>query len=483
MKFHCKYWFLASLLSLVNLVGLSQAPPLITISQGKFVSEGKPWFALTANYQVDVFTDDETTYWVGPHHGYNSNNQRCCNNQLDARMALFSDFAHIKDMGFNTIRICGLELKAGSSSADKKLWLNCKKGASLENVMLLSSKKNNKILASMAKIIVEEAQDAGLQIIFLTGAANLQRNKIQDKYNEWLEILCDSLKKTAPIFAIDIYNEPIYSSSSKLNKNELYTITKKWTNTIKSKLPKTLTTIGLIGPEDVGGWDPEVITIDFVSYHLYPRGNDFEYVVATMHWISQTSKKPWMIGETGYSGTDDSTQTHRQGDAAEQYKYAEYTLNRSQCEGAQGYSWWVYHDVFWGNAVDNMGLIDHNGKEKPIVSLFKSFDYTKPTKPCPLPDDLHYYRMEYSDFVITGIVEDESGKPLVNAVVCGWDADWKNFRWTVTQKNGSYSLGSNTPIKFLKISALGYSFYKKTIDNMPKSINLKTLVLNKLILK
>ncbi|MEI6347624.1 MAG: cellulase family glycosylhydrolase [Bacteroidota bacterium] len=480
MSLSSKYFWLILLLSGSLLTGFCQSPSPISITQGKFTQDGKPWFALTLNYQVDIFTDDETVFWIGPNHGYSKNNQRCCNNQLDARMALFSDFARIKEMGFNTVRICGLELQASNSSNDKKLWVNCKKGVSLDNIPFLSSKKNNKVLASMAKAVVEEAHDAGLQVIFLTGKANLQRNKIQEKYTEWLEILCDTLKKTSPIFAIDIFNEPIYSNSSKLSKNELFLVTEKWYKSIKKRLPKTLVTIGLIGPEDILEWDPEALNIDFVNYHLYPTNTDFEYVAASLHWISQTSKKPWIVGETGYSGTDDSTQKFNQGSASDQLRYATFSFNRALCKGAQGYSWWMFRDLFWGNNVDNMGLVDHQGKDKLIVPFFKTISLTT-SQNCPLPDDLHYYRMEYTDYTIQGKIENMKGMPFPNAVICAWDADWKNFKWTISDKNGNYNIGSNTPIKFVRASAAGCNVYQRIIIEREKSIKLKNIVLTKLI--
>jgi hypothetical protein len=348
----------------------------------------------------------------------------------------------------------------------------------LEKIQLLSSKKNNKILASMAKVIVEEAHDAGLQVVFLTGGANMQRNRVRERYTEWLETLCDTLKTINPVFAIDLYNEPIYSTSSKLNKTELHEITNTWYATIRKKLPKTLVTIGLVGPEDVIGWDPEALQIDFVNYHLYPLANDYEYVASALYWISQTAKTPWIIGETGYSGSNDSTQSHRQGTEADQRKYALFSLNRALCRGAQGYSWWAYHDVFWGSPEDNMGLVNHVGKDKEIVSVFKTFEGSKKPSNCPTPDDLHYYKMEFSDYIIHGIIESKAGKPIVNAVVCGWDNEWKNFRWTVTDKNGAYRLGSKTPVKFVRASATGYGVISRAIGETNKDIKLNTIVLD-----
>lgn len=483
---------------LMRLSLFGQTPATVTLSQGKFICENKPWFALSVNYKVDVFTDDETTFWVGPHQGYSANNLRCCQNQMDARMALFADFARIREMGFNTIRISGLELYAQSSSVDKKLWMLCKKGNSLENIQMLSSKKNNKKMASMAKIIIEEAHDAGLQVILLAGGANMQRNRVQESYAEWLGDLCDSLKTTHSLFAIDIYNEPIHSNSSKLKKPELFQITKKWYATIKKRLPKTLVTIGLVGPEDIVGWDPEALMVDFINFHLYPSANDYEYVASALYWISQTAKIPWIIGETGYSGSDDTTQILRQGSETDQKNYALFSLNRSLCRGAQGFSWASYRDIYSGMPNDNMGLINHAGKEKSIVTVFKRFndfqnitdcppqtlDFTQSlslhnTTDCPLPDDLHYYRMEFSDYLIRGIIENEQGKPIGNAVICGWDKSWKNFRWTVSDKNGKYRLGSDIPMNFVQISAAGCNVVSRTIGEITSDLSLKTVVLNR----
>ncbi len=473
VKFNC--FLLALWLS--SLFGFSQELPRVQLINGKFSSEGQPWFALVANYQLGIYTDDEKSYWVGPNHGYRTDNNRCCNNQLDARMALFADFARIREMGFNTIRICGMELFATASSSDKKIWAKGKKGPNLNDVQVLASKKNIKLLAQMAKIAVEEAHDAGLHVIFLTGGANLQRVNIRDKYNDWLMTLCDSLKETNSVFAIDYYNEPAFSNSSNLSKIELNEITKKWNATIKKRLPKTLTTIGLIGAEDALNWDPNVLAIDFISYHLYPKVRDFEFVSATLYWISQTIKTPWIIGETSYSGSNDSTQKWRFGTETDQKDYALYSINRSLCRGAQGYSWWAYRDVFWGMPEDNMGLITHAGKEKEVVSVFKHFLNIQKPASCPIPDDLHYYHMEFSEFIITGLIENERGNPIPNAVVCGWDKEWKNFQFTITDKNGKYRLGTRSPVKFVKFSAIGNSVVSKTIGEVSPQISLKTVVL------
>ncbi len=457
--------------------GFAQQLPSVELVSNKFLSEGKPWFSLAVNYQVGIFTDDEKSFWVGPNHGYRSDNKRCCNNQLDARMALFADFARIREMGFNTVRICGMELFATPSSIDKKIWARGKKGKELSDIQVLASKKNIKYLAQMAKIVVEEAHDAGLQVIFLTGGANLQRVNIRDKYNDWLITLCDSLKKTTPIFSIDLYNEPAYSNTSNLSKIELNEITKKWNTTIKKRLPKTLTTIGLIGPEDVLNWDPDALIVDFINFHLYPKGNDFEYIAASLYWISQTVKKPWIIGETSYSGGNDTTQKNKVGNETDQKNYALFSINRALCRGAQGYSWWAYRDVFWGMPEDNMGLVNHAGKDKEIASTFLHFNEIQKPESCPTPDDLHYYRMEYTDYIVSGSVENEKGQPIANAVVCGWAKEWKNFRWTVTDKKGSFRLGSNSPITFVKISAYGCDVISRIVGQTAPEIALKTVVL------
>jgi len=470
--------FLLLFLGLTTTLGFGQSLSSIEIVNSKFTMDQNPWFSIGLNYKIDIYTDNEQTYWVGPHHGYNAKNERVFTNQLDARMALFADFAHIQEMGFNTVRITGLEIYATASSIDKKIWVKGKKGVDLSDIQILSSKRNNKFLAEMAKIVIEEAQDAGLQVVFLTGGANIQRVNIRDKYNEWLSILCDSLKKCQPIFAIDLYNEPIYSNSSNLGKMELHQITKKWNATIKNKLPKTLTTIGLVGPEDAVNWDAEVLAIDFASYHLYPSVHDFEYVSAALFWISQTNKKPWIIGETSYSGSNDSLNNKCWGTELDQKKYALFALNRSRNSGAQGFSWWAFRDVRWNTVEDNMGVLNYQGKEKEVVAVFKHFDSIQLSKQIPIPDDLHYFHLEYSDYIVSGNIENITGKAIPNAVVCGWDKNWEHFTWTFTDKNGTYRLGSKMPLKFIKLSAIGYQVVLKTLANNNPEIILKPTVLN-----
>lgn len=445
----------------------------VTIENGKFKINNIDFYPIVLNYQIDIYSVDGNTFFAGPHHGYSSRNNRCCSNETDALMTLFSDFVRIKEMGFNCIRLCGLEMEAMSQTKNKNLYFLTKNGQNIENLKVAYSKSNGKILASILNKVINEANEAGLKVILLTGKSNLHRHNICDTYADWLSIVSDTLKNNPALFAYDLYNEPIYSSSVLTSKTEIERITRNWYKTIRKKDKQALITYGLMGHEDVMIWDPVVVNCDFVSFHLYPKPNDFGYVEASLKWIKNNIKKPWIIGETGYSGSDTAITYPAWGTLDMQKKYAEFAIEKAFCSGAIGFSWWVYRDVFWGSDQNWFGLIDQKGNFKPAASIFKNQNVELKFTDCNKADDLHYYRTEDCSYQIKGIVEDEKGTPMQDAVIYGWNKKWEKHVYTFSDKWGNFLLCSSDEISYVKISAVGKATIHKIVyleNNQMKNI-------------
>lgn len=436
----------------------------VIISEGKFVYKNEIYFPMIMNYQLDIYTDDEKSYWAGPHHGYSSNNSRCCNNQTEALMAVFSDFARIKEMGFNGIRLCGIEMDAESRTASKNMFYQTKKSKDLYGIKKAYTTQHGKELASMINAILNEAQELDLKVIVLTGRTNIHRPKIANIYGDWLSLLADTLKNNSALLAYDLYNEPMYSSSAGLTKNNIEKITEDWQNKIKKKDENALITYGIMGHADVMMWDPSILKCDFLSFHLYPEPNNFRYVEASINWIQQNIDKAWIIGETGYSGNDTAQIYPGWGKLEMQKKYAEFVLEKSYCCEALGFSWWVYKDVFWGSEQNWFGLIDYQGNAKPASTVFQKGISKISCNDCIQADDLHYFRLENCTYTVTGSVEDDFGKPLTNAVIYGWNKKWKQHVYTFSDHWGKFKLCSAHEITYVKASALSKATIHKIVS-------------------
>jgi hypothetical protein len=436
----------------------------IKLSGGKFYDKKEVFYPMIMNYQVNIYTDDEKEYWVGPHHGYSSDNNRCCHNQTDALMAIFSDFARIKEMGFNSIRLCGIEMEAETRTASRNMFYLTKKSRDMEGVKKAYTTQHGRKLASMINAILNEAHELDLKVVVLTGRKNVHRPKIADIYGDWLALLADSLKNNPALLAYDLYNEPIYSSSAGLNKNDVVKITENWHRKIIREDKNALITYGIMGHEDVMIWDPSLLKCDFLSFHLYPQANNFRYVEASIKWIRQNINKPWIIGETGYSGNDTAVTYPAWGSLEMQKKYAEFILENSYCCGAIGFSWWVYKDVFWGSEQNWFGLIDYYGQLKPASKALANGVTNIICNDCIQADDLHYFRLENCNFTVTGSIEDEFGRPMPNAVIYGWNKKWEQHVYTFSDNWGKFKLCSANEITYVKASAQGKATIHKIVS-------------------
>lgn len=454
MSKHSFYYLILFVLISLNAFSQRLNEQQVKLENGKFKLNNVDFYPLVLNYQIDIYSIDGSSFFAGPHHGYSSNNNRCCSNETDALMAIFSDFVRIKEMGFNCIRLCGLEMEATNQTRNRNLYFLTKNGQQIENLKVAYSKANSKILASILNKVIYEANELGLKVILLTGRANLHRQNISDTYADWLSIISDTLKNNPALFAYDLYNEPLYSSSVLTSKKEIEKTTRNWYKTIRKNDKNVLITYGLLGHEDVMIWDPSIVNCDFLSFHLYPKPNDFGYVEASLKWIKTNIKKPWIIGETGYSGSDTAKTYPAWGSLEMQKKYAKFSFEKSISSGAIGFSWWVYRDVFWGSEQNWFGLIDQKGNFKPAVETFKNRNAVFNINESNNADDLHYYRTEDCSFQIKGLVEDEKGTPIQDAVIYGWNKKWEKHVYTFSDKWGNFSLCSSDEITYVKISAL-----------------------------
>ncbi len=448
----------------------------VKVNDSNFELNGNKYYPLVLNYLIS-FTKDYNTntyylspnwnysdYWDYPYPGYPVDPGRYCyskdNDKEVSLIKLGKDLTRIKNMGFNTIRV-------GIAPYNNNGMFEIPTGSYLSYFSIV-----DQLLNSVAS--------HNLKAILIIGPPKAW--EIHESYKTYLENIAGHLKNNQAVMAYDLYNEPSLNYSLE-NRNDKYKISNwvsEWCYTIKKFDSNHLITIG-IGLENTLSWDPLVMPIDFISYHLYSGIKDLQaskdIISAYLYWIAKAIKMPWIIGETGYTGTNDlSINDPSVGTEQNQADYALFTMQKSLNCGCQGYSWWQYQDINWYDPTNDsyyqvyFGLINRYGKtngflnetDKKAANVFSSFwsMIPNPTN-CSKPDS--YYNIHNYDTIdLTGWVVDDKGLPIENAFIMGWkqiEASYPSYI-TFSDANGYFVLHSNTPnnnINTLWISFPGYS--------------------------
>ncbi|MDD4555395.1 MAG: T9SS type A sorting domain-containing protein [Bacteroidales bacterium] len=245
-------------------------------------------------------------------------------------------------------------------------------------------------------------------------------------------------------------------------------------------------TLILIGLENGGAYSTDT------ALHF----NDIvRNVKNSLYWIKNTSalKKPWIIGEIGFAGTNDTILTCSKdpvsiicpGFVATPTTTTYERLQRDFCDtthkdvracGGSGYSWWDYQDsreyAGDGCAGAHWGIFTNCHEPKEIINPPENnlFLYNWGSMPCGNfvnPDMMsvfYYNHFPNWNTAITGFVVDlNSQEPMSNAYIEGMYFDNDSIllfgNKTFTDSNGYFSLalnpGIDTPPNFLIISAMG----------------------------
>lgn len=398
------------------------------------------------------FTKDNNnnSYYLSPNWNYSNlwgypdtgGEGRYCYSLDDDKSTSFQklkrDLAKIKRLGFNAIRVFiepeinngNIEVPTGSYSTY----------FSLIDQFLNIAKTNN------------------LKVILVIGA-----NKgweIQENYILFLENISNHLKNNPTIFAYDLYNEPFYdfSFNSVNDKMKVSNWVSEWCSTIRKNAPYHLITTGLTHPETIITWDPLLMPIDFVSFHIYGKDKNLqsskEKIDSYLYWIQQSIEIPWLIGETGYSGSNIYGYNELVGTEADQNAFLVHSMQKSVDCGCLGYSWWQYQEINWDNGWEkHLGIINHFGElngfgnetKKEIANKFKDYKnlISSPSN-CSKPS-IFYNINNHNHPTLSGRVMDFNNQPVKNAVIVGWinvNQEWPYFT-TFSDENGYFELKTN----------------------------------------
>lgn len=394
-----------------------------------FKIDGERFFPLMLNYKIDIreIGDDIV---ISPSSYYENQCKRYTKEEINDQFAGHVEL--IKDLGFNTIRIC------------------------LDVVKEI----DDRFIDGIADVLdIAAAHDIKVMLLMKPPF---------DK--EWMDFTAKIMSRFADdptIFAYDMMNEPLYFDPiPDRDKRDAVKVVSKWRDLVRKNAPNHLFTIGFAEPIEVFEWDASMLPVDFVQIHTYhPLRIENE-----IWWYSHYVGKPWMIGETSLPSDNDSVSYDLQKHFVEQVY--QYTID---CGGI-GFGWWEFQDVlseFVNFEANYAGLLNQNGitytksgKEikgslKPAAYEFKNLNELKPKTPVR---PINYFNMlGYENYVAKGRVMCDE-KPVEGALVRGWNQHWRVGMNTYTDENGDFTLYSNDKNVYFEVSAPGLStlkFYKE----------------------
>lgn len=411
----------------------------VQLRGNEFQINDTPFFSIMLNYVLDYrYIND--TFVLSPHKHYE--NKRIGELQTIAEIneRFRAHFEYIREMGFNTVRLC-FDRVGGSNfyQADgKKIFVQT---------------DYNAILRAL-DTVVNIARENDLKIMLLIREP-IDNKEMEDFTVKILQHFCAE----PTIFAYDFINEPLYfDPNTKRGKEDVVAIVDDWRTLMKRYAPHQLLTIGFAEPLEVFRWDPQLLDVDFVSFHTYHPLR----VLNEMYWYSTYVNKPFMIGETGLPADNDSIPYEHQ----RQFMKMSYEFARD-C-GAIGYGWWEFQETEQGDFnARHTGLLNKNdsvitkknkyiihGMPKPAVAEIAHFaNYEPQEKQRPV----NYHDMlGYSNFLIRGsVINGDTHKPVEGAVIRGWNKYWTVGVNTFSDSLGNFTLFGNDKCVRFKVSAPG----------------------------
>lgn len=467
---------------LLGLTVTSAVGQNIQLENGKFMDGAKPFVPIVMNYDMQLRYRGAKTaeeIYLSPAHAYFStpNIKERCDDPKDCRQMIASHFKEIKAMGCNTLRIVGHYGFSGYDHLDyPAMWAIGKNwGDKFYPEIAPPYEQHFKLVNDILTL----ADEAGLKVILLAGGKKVDQSAYRKAFTTYLEVLAARFKNDPRLLAFDLLNEPEYfhgadviaDAEGKTTRKEVYTkedvrtMVDEWVGAIR-KHSRTLITIGLTASGTVFQWDPEVLNVDFLSYHLYPKtGNPnlYEIYNTEIFYLGQNIKKPWIIGETGFSASDwkkgkwlgDGAERKfypNDGTTQEQLEFARKTSRYCMDCGALGYSWWQYHDVHWE---PDYAVVDSTHKLKPVTQAFAEMAAYAPNPANCRKPETYYNATGAKKGGVSKKIRSAEGQPITNAVVVTNIKQGQRGR-TFTTESGKFKVKGNGFINYIMVSAPGY---------------------------
>ena len=480
MKKYILLFLVFSLASALYFLISDETPEgFVSMKNDQFILNNEVFQPIVINY-ITSLQQDGKNLWVSSCKEYEKNAVHLPKVEQEYNENLFAEMTLIKDLGFNTVRIVGVG-EPNINDKTEQLSLPSNNHNNNRTSILLNNDSTINVYLESISNALKIVDRAGLKAIFLI---RIRPGIISTEY--LLTKFCQKFKNNTTLMTIDIYNEPLYFDKPEKSKQEVFGIVNHWKQIIKTYAPNHLMTIGLAGMREVFRWDPNILDVDFISYHPYEY--EPEQVRNEIYWYGKYTEKSWIIGETAIPADNDSITYEMQ------RLFAKNTLNQTFNCGGIGYSWWQYKDVDWHKYHANfMGLLTWNGETlnskgkkvngtlKPTASAFKNYVVSPDPSKCKCFKNYYNYS-ESKAFKLTGKILDEKNEPIEGAVVLAWNKNWSHSYHTVTKEDGSFELLGSYPFYHWMASATKYTTIRddidpqraKNIENYP-TVDLKTL--------
>lgn len=478
----------------------------IRMSETSFMDGNQTFYPMVMNYSLDAHSkksDSDTVVYGAPRSGYHPNYGKgkgesmgpWTNDPDEALKTIGSHFSVIKEMGFNTLRVTGFtSTDAYKDASGFHTWAKLDVG----NTPVGNRNLDVHLIPAIRKV-VQEAEKHQLRVILLLSAVE---SKHSDQENFYAKI-AEGLKDEKAMLAYDLYNEPLYFDKGEYTKQQTKAFVEDYNNTIKSVAPNHLTTIGLSHYKIVFEWDPEMMDVDFLSFHVYPYASKnlskLERFDAKLYWMQESITKPWIVGETGLNTAKDCEPLNFSwGTYEDQLEFMSYSLQKVKEAGGWGYSWWSYQDMAFPPGkvegtcgVTDYGLVDRtdgfflNAEGDTVVGAlkhemaalpFKSFLMDDPYcancwSGLAFPEDV-YYNIDYlpKEEEVSGEVLTPDGTPIENAIVTIHNANNGATYTTFSKSDGSFLLYTGwTNV----LEHLNFEIRVAAVGNETKKVRLK----------
>ncbi len=341
----------------------------VELKDKQFFLNDAAFYPTVLNFSMALYANSTTGgIYFAPGTHYGKTDTLECDGTNSCKTILKQNFAKVKSMGFNTIRIdVGMRYRniPGTDSNLFAALVYDNTGSARQffgRYRNLESPKytDNHSLRYFAALrnLLDAADESGIKVIIIAADASLadpvdttgmlsekeddvykgnliygdngafavyptcNQQAIQD-YADYLSELAKEFKDHPALLAYDLWNEPTYNhliytreengKERQINSSEGCDIIKSWYAVLKLNDPNHLVTIGGHGPNDLGSFDYGAIDLDFYSLHRYPTASNadgynsnyaYDRFNDIVYFLSKTISMPWIIGETGFTAND-----------------------------------------------------------------------------------------------------------------------------------------------------------------------------------